>query len=190
VSPAAIPVRLSWALAAFVAVLILQRLGELALSARHARRLRERGGREQRADGFPWLVGVHVLYPVSLLCEVVWLGARPGALWPLWLALWLGAEALRLAAIRALGERWHVRVWVVPGLPLVRHGPYRHLRHPNYLAVVSELLTGPLLFGAWRTACLVSALNLAALRIRIRAEERALREALPAPARSRSGGVS
>ena len=93
----------------------------------------------------------------------------------MWLGLWLSAQALRVAAIRALGERWSVRIWVIPGAPLVRSGPYRYLRHPNYLAVVVELLAASLLFGAWRTALGLSALNLVALRWRIRAEEAALR---------------
>jgi methyltransferase len=77
---------------------------------------------------------------------------------------------------RALGERWTVRIWVVPGLAPVTRGPYRWLRHPNYLAVAVELATGALLFGAWRTALAATALYLAALAIRIPVEERALAE--------------
>jgi methyltransferase len=101
-------------------------------------------------------------------------GARPGALAPFWLGLWLAAQALRAAAIRALGERWTVRVLVLPGAPLVRSGPYRLLRHPNYLAVGLEFVAAPLLFGAWRTALAFSLANLALLAVRIRCEERAL----------------
>jgi methyltransferase len=63
---------------------------------------------------------------------------------------------------------------VLPGAPLVRRGPYRWLRHPNYVAVIVELASAPLMFGAWRTALAASALNLAALAIRVRVEERAL----------------
>ena len=122
---------------------------------------------------------VHVLFPLALIAEVLGLGVRPPGAWPLWLALFLAAQVLRVAAIRALGERWHVRIWVVPGMPLVRRGPYRFLRHPNYLVVVLELLAAPMMFGAWRTALAISALNLAALAIRIPAEERALAAAAP-----------
>ncbi len=168
---------LSWALAGFLLMVVAQRAAELALSARHARRVRARGAREHGRGHFPLLVLVHVLFPSSLAAEVLWLGARPGPLWPLWAALWLGAQALRYAAIRALGERWNVRIWVVPGAPLVKRGPYRFLRHPNYVAVGVELLAAPLLFGAWRTALAISTLNGLALGVRIRAEERALREA-------------
>jgi methyltransferase len=162
-------------LVAFVVALVLQRLFELALSARHEVRLRAMGAREHARGHFPIFVFLHALFPLALLFEVFRLGARPTAAWPLWLALFAAAQLLRFAAIRALGERWHVRIWVVPGLPPVTHGPYRFLRHPNYVAVTVELLAGSLLFGAWRTAFVVSALNLVALAIRIRAEERALR---------------
>jgi len=159
---------------ALLAFVVLERIFELVLSARNARRLRARGGVESGARHFPLLVLVHTLFPLSLLGEVIWLGARPGPAWPLWLGLWLLAQGLRYWAIAALGESWNVRIWVVPGAPLVHRGPYRFLRHPNYLAVVIELVAAPMMFGAWRTAILVSVLNLAALRVRVRAEEKAL----------------
>ena len=159
---------------AFLVVLLAQRFGELALSRRNERRLAARGGREHGAAHFPWIVGVHVLFPLLLGLEVIALGTRPGPLWPLWLALWLAAQALRYWAVRTLGERWTVKIWVLPGEPLVQRGPYRWLRHPNYVAVVLELLAAPLLFGAWRTAIVITLLNAMALRVRIREEEKAL----------------
>jgi methyltransferase len=87
----------------------------------------------------------------------------------------MAAQALRYAAMHALGERWNVRIIVLPDEPLVRSGPYRWLRHPNYVAVVVELIAAPLIFGAWRTAVVVSLLNAIALRTRIRVENDALR---------------
>jgi methyltransferase len=174
----------------FLAVIVLQRLAELALSARNARRAKARGAREYGAGHFPLLVLIHTLYPLSLAAEVLWLGTRPSGLWPLWLGLWFGAQALRYAAVRALGEQWNVRILVLPGARRVESGPYRWLRHPNYLAVAIELMAGPLIFGAWRTALLISALNAVALRVRIRSEEKALDENLvhaqraPAPNRA------
>ncbi len=160
---------------AFLVVLLAQRFGELALSRRNERRLAARGGHEHGAAHFPWIVGVHVLFPLLLGFEVIGLGARPGPSWPLWLALWLAAQALRYWAVRALGERWTVKIWVLPGEPLVARGPYRWLRHPNYVAVVLELLAAPLMFGAWRTAIVITLLNALALRVRIREEEKALK---------------
>lgn len=158
----------------FLVVLAAQRSAELVHSARNERRLAARGAREHAAGHFPLLVLVHLLLPVLLVAEVLVLGARPGPLGPLWLVAWLAAQALRYAAVRALGERWTVRIWVLPGEPLVRRGPYRFLRHPNYLAVVLELAAAPLMFGAWRTALVVGVLNAVGLALRIRAEERAL----------------
>ena len=164
-------------LALFIFALAAQRIGELRISSAHEARLRARGGREAAAGHFPLLVVVHSLYAVCLVAEVVGLRAHPGRLWPVWLTLCIAAQGLRWASMRALGDRWTVRIWVVPGEPLVTRGPYRFLRHPNYLAVMVELIAGPLVFGAWRTAGLISALNLVALGIRIPAERRALSEA-------------
>jgi len=91
--------------------------------------------------------------------------------------VWLAAQGLRVAAVRALGERWNVRIVVVPGEPPVSRGIYRWLAHPNYLAVALEFVSAPTMFGAWRTAGAFSALNALAMAVRIPAEERALREA-------------
>jgi methyltransferase len=95
------------------------------------------------------------------------LGALAGALL---------AQGLRWWAIGTLGERWCTRVIVLPGSTPVTRGPYRFLKHPNYLAVVLEMALVPLAFGAWRTALAFSAGNAVLLAVRIRAEERALGE--------------
>jgi methyltransferase len=165
------------ALAGFLAVILAQRIAELLVSARNARRVRSRGAIEPRADRFPWIVAIHVLFPVALAVEVAALGARPGGFAAFWAVAWLAAQGLRYWAMWALGDRWNVRVLVVPGEPPVRRGPYRWLRHPNYLAVAIELFAGPLIFGAWRTALVFTLLNLLVLSRRVRIEERALAEA-------------
>ena len=82
--------------------------------------------------------------------------------------------SLRYWAISSLGRRWNTRVVVLPGVPLEAAGPYRHLRHPNYLAVVIEIFALPLVHSAWLTAIVFSVLNLIVLRTRIAVEERAL----------------
>jgi methyltransferase len=170
--------------AVFLACHVLQRAAELAWSARNIRRLRARGAREYGRGLFPWIVLVHTLFPLGIAYEVFGLGTRPGPLWPLWAALFLGAQGLRYAAMRALGDFWNVRVWVVPGAALVRRGPYRWFRHPNYLAVVIELATAPLIFGAWRTSLGITVLNLIVLALRIRSEEAALAGGLAASTES------
>ena len=93
------------------------------------------------------------------------------------LALVALTMTLRYWAISTLGRRWNTRVVVLSGRPLVHHGPYRWMRHPNYLAVVVEIAAVPLIYGAWWTALAFSAGNLLVLRTRLRVEEAALRAA-------------
>lgn len=157
--------------------MIAQRIGELAMSARHIPRVRARGGREYGRKHFPFIVAVHTLFPIALILELARFGVHPPRYWPVWLAIWLLAQALRYSAIRALGDRWNVRVWVIPGLAPVASGPYRWLRHPNYVAVVAEFIAVAMLFGAWRTAVGISLLNAVALAVRIRCENDALQRA-------------
>lgn len=162
------------ALVLYFAFLLVQRGGELWLSARNRQRLRARGAIEYGRAHFLLLIAVHVLFPIALAVEVLGLGAGPPAWWPLALAAWIAAEALRFWSMAALGDFWNVRVLVVPGAARIRRGPYRFLAHPNYLAVVVELIAAPLMFGAWRTAVAISAINAVALAVRIRCENRAL----------------
>jgi methyltransferase len=163
----------------YLVVLALQRGIELRHAASNERRLAEAGAVQHGDAHYPWIVLLHVLYPVSLIVEIVGLGAHPDHLWPGWLTVWLLAQALRYWAVVSLGERWTARIWVLPGAPLVRRGPYRWLAHPNYAAVITEFVAAPMMFGAWRTAVLVSALNAWALAVRIRTERRALATAAP-----------
>jgi methyltransferase len=164
-------------LVAFVALIALQRVLELRLSRHHERALKARGAYECGAVHYPAIVGLHAAWLASVLVESWLRGAQLSALWPFWGALFLVGQALRYWAILSLGERWTTRVIVLPGAPLVKSGPYKYVRHPNYLAVALELLSAPLAFGAWVTALLFTLLNSGVLAVRIRTEERALREA-------------
>jgi methyltransferase len=160
-----------------LAVMIGQRLGELYITARNLPYIRAHGGREYGREHFPLIVAVHTLFPISFVYELAHWHTHAGPVWPLWLALFVVAQVLRYSAIIALGARWSTRVFVIPGAPLVHGGPYRWLRHPNYIAVVIEFIAGPMLFGAWRTAVLISVLNAAVLAVRIRCENDALQRA-------------
>jgi len=162
-------------LSAFLGWISAQRLYELWLSARHTRTLIARGAVEHDRARYPWIVALHVVFPIALAVEVLALGARPPRAWALWLTLLVLADMLRAWTMLTLGEHWTTRVWVVPGTTPVRNGPYRWMRHPNYLAVTLELLAAPLMFGAWRTAVACLGINAVLLAGRIRAEERALR---------------
>jgi methyltransferase len=158
-----------------IAAVAAGRLFELRLAERHRRALLARGGIEAGAALYPWMVTLHALFLVAAPLEVVGLRRpfRP-VLAAIMLAILAGAVALRVAAIRALGERWTTRVLVVPGLAPVVAGPYRRMRHPNYVAVALEFAALPLVHGAWLTAAVFSAANALVLWARIRAEERAL----------------
>ena len=159
-----------------VGIVSLQRLLELGLSRRHERILRARGAVERGRAHYPLLVGLHVLWLLSTLVEGLLRGPTIPAWWPIPLALFLLAQPLRYWAILSLGEYWNTRVLVVPGTTLVGRGPYRYFPHPNYVVVVVEIATFPLIFGAWVTALVFTALNAALLFVRIRTENRALKE--------------
>jgi methyltransferase len=124
---------------------------------------------------FRVMVLVHALFLPACLAEVLLLGrAFPGAPGLCALLVALLAQALRWWAIATLGERWNVRVIAVPGEAPITSGPYRFLRHPNYLAVALELLALPLVHGALLCAAGFSLANLLLLAVRIPAEEKAL----------------
>ena len=161
-----------------VAFVSTQRLLELRLSRRNERRLRSRGAVERGREHYPYMVGLHVLWLASTLAEGTF---REHRLRRLPLAAFLAVQPLRYWAIHALGGHWNTRILVVPGEKLVDKGPYRYLPHPNYLVVAVEILTFPLVFGARFTALVFSALNAALLSVRIKEEERALKELAEAP---------
>ena len=152
----------------------LQRMAELAVAGRNARWAKAQGGYEVGRRHYPLLVAVHLLWFAGMAGEVV-AGATPPAWWPLPAALFLLAQILRYWCLRSLGPYWNTRIWVIPGREPVMRGPYRLSRHPNYLAVIVEILTLPLALGAYRTSAAASLLNwLVLFGVRIPAEERAL----------------
>lgn len=160
-----------------VGLTAVERLAELVVSTRHARWSFARGGVESGRGHFPAMVALHTGLLVACVVEVL-VADRPFLPWLGWPALVLvvASQTLRWWCIGTLGERWNTRVIVVPGLPLVDRGPYRWLRHPNYVAVVVEGLALPLVHTAWVTAVAFTVLNaVLLLRFRIPAEERALR---------------
>ncbi|WP_182111279.1 MULTISPECIES: isoprenylcysteine carboxyl methyltransferase family protein [unclassified Actinotalea] len=169
-----------------VAVTALERLAELVVSTRNARWSFARGGVETGKGHFPPMVALHTGLLAACVVEVHAFD-RPFIPVLGWTALAavVASQALRWWCIGTLGPQWNTRVIVVPGLPLVNRGPYRFLRHPNYLVVVAEGIALPLVHTAWVTALAFTVLNaVLLLGFRIPAEERAL-AALPQPAEAR-----
>jgi methyltransferase len=170
-------------LVAYTVLLLLvgvERLAELVVSTRNARWSLRRGGVETGRGHYPPMVVLHTGLLVGCLLEV-WLLDRPflPALGLVMVVLVLASQALRWWCIATLGRQWNTRVIVVPGMPLVSSGPYRFLRHPNYVAVVLEGVALPLVHSAWVTALVFTTLNIALLAVRLRAEEAALAQAVP-----------
>lgn len=162
---------------AIICLVGLERVVELLLSHRNARLAFEQGGVEVGKGHYGVMRLLHSAFLVACPAEV-FLFHRPLRPW-LFGTMFLvvcGTMALRYWAISTLGTRWNTRVIVVPGLEAVNAGPYRFLRHPNYVAVVLELAALPLMHGAWITALGFSLANLVLLKVRIDAEEEALRE--------------
>jgi len=152
-----------------LALVTVQRLGELMVSKRNTKRLLQQGAREFAPAHYPLIVAVHTAWLASLW----WLGvSRP--IDPFWLAVFILIEIGRIWVFASLGQRWTTRIIVVPGETLVRRGPYRFLNHPNYAVVVAEIAVLPLVFGLWKVALLFSLLNAAVLTLRIRQENHAL----------------
>jgi len=153
-----------------------ERIAELIVSTRNARWSFARGGVEYGKRHFPPMVALHTALLLACFAEV-WLAGRPFLPllgWPM-LVLVLASQALRWWCIGTLGPRWNTRVIVVPGLPLVTGGPYRWLRHPNYVAVVVEGIALPLVHTAWVTALVFTVLNAVfLLGFRLPTENRAL----------------
>lgn len=153
----------------------LERLAEMVISTRNARWSMARGGVEAGKGHYPFMVALHTLFLFACVGEHLLLDrAVPAALFWATLALAVAAQALRWWVITTLGRQWNTRVIVIPGAARVSEGPFRHLRHPNYVAVVLEGVVLPVMGGAWITAITFSALNAWLLTVRLRCEEEAL----------------
>ena len=163
-----------------IVLVALERLVELVITKRHVRRLLARGGVIVGERHYRVMVVMHTLLLVAAPLEV-FLFSRPfiPVLAAVSLAVVVLTMGLRYWVISTLGERWTTQVVVVPGEAPVVGGPYRFLRHPNYLAVVLEIVALPLVHGAYLTALVFSLANAWVLRVRIRIEEAALEEHSP-----------
>ena len=160
-----------WPAVAVLGFVTLQRMSELPVAKANTARLLANGGVEVGARHYPAIVALHAAWLAAL-----WLQAPGRPVHMPFLLLFAGLQGLRVWTLRTLGRRWTTRIIVVPGEQLVARGPYRLVSHPNYLVVIGEIAVLPLVFGLWPTAVVFSLLNAAMLWVRVRSEERALRE--------------
>lgn len=155
-----------------VVAVALQRLGELALSRRNEARLRAQGGYEVGAAHYPLIVLLHAAWLLTLFLAVP---KDAPVYWSI-LGVFVVLQGLRIWTIVSLAGYWTTRIITLPGERLSQRGPYRWLRHPNYLVVAAEIALLPLAFGAWETSLAFSLVNGGLLAWRIRTENRVLDE--------------
>lgn len=152
-----------------LALVTAERLAELCLARRNTAALVAKGAFEAAPGHYPLIVLLHACWLAGL-----WLFGWGHPLHPVWLAIFVGLQGLRVWVLASLGERWTTRIIILPGAPLVRRGPYRFLSHPNYLVVIGEIAVLPLCLGLIWYAVVFSVANGILLFIRIRAENLAL----------------
>ena len=164
--------------AAYISLLVLvgiERIVELRVSRRNQRRMAEQGVRKIVEPHFPWLVAFHTLVIVSAGLEVL-LWHRPliPALAVPMAAVFVLSNLLRWWVIRLLADLWNVQIMESSRIRIVTAGPYRWIRHPNYVGVVMEVVSLPLIHTAWITAIVGTTLYLEILRRRVRMEDAVL----------------
>jgi len=154
-----------------LALVVLQRLAELWWAERNTRRLKARGAREVGEGHYPIMVFLHAGW-LAMIALTTHPDVQPD--WRL-LGLYLALQGARIWVIVTLGEYWTTRIITLDDAPLVRKGPYRFLRHPNYWIVAAEVLVLPLAFGNWAVAAVFTGFNAMMLLHRIRVEQAALK---------------
>jgi methyltransferase len=159
----------------FILAVGVERLVELVVAQRNAKWSIAHGGKEFGRDHYPAMVSIHALFLVACIVEV-WTLHRPFIPWLGWpmVGVVVLSTVVRWRCVTVLGKRWNARLIVIPGAPLVQHGLYRWLRHPNYTAVVAEVAALPLIHSAWLTAIMFSIADALVLTLRIRAENASL----------------
>ena len=153
-----------------VGLVALERLAELVYARRNMAALLREGAHEIGRRHYPLIVLLHAAWLVT-----IYLAAAPDTppVWG-WIAVFLLLQAARYWVIATLGRYWTTRLIAMPNAPVVTHGPYRFLRHPNYAVVIAEIAVLPLAFREYAVAVLFSLLNAALLSWRIRVENAAL----------------
>jgi methyltransferase len=161
-----------------IGLVVLQRLAELVYAERNTAALKARGAVEIGRAHYPLIVLLHAAWLVAVVALL------PADLHISWILIGVFAvlQGLRVWVLATLGPYWTTRIITLKDAPLVRKGPYRFVRHPNYCVVSAEILVLPLAFGEWWVAAVFTVLNAAMLAWRIRQEESAL-----APRRTPSG---
>jgi methyltransferase len=155
----------------FITFVILLRISELILARRNEKWLLQNGAKEYGKEHYPYIVALHVSFFISLVVEYSLKGSVSWSM--LLLILYFLLIVCKGWVIFSLGKFWNTKIYRIPKSPLVKKGPYKYIRHPNYVVVVFELILIPLVFELYLTAALFTILNAIMLTVRIKAEEKA-----------------
>ncbi|MFD1336294.1 isoprenylcysteine carboxyl methyltransferase family protein [Oceanobacillus iheyensis] len=154
--------------------IILQRLIELIIASKNERWMLAKGGIEIEPQQHKWFIMVHGLFFISIIVELILSNPSIPELFILWFSLFIATQFVRIWSITSLGKYWNTKIIILPGSTLVKRGPYKYVKHPNYIIVGIELFVIPMMFGAYWTAVIFPFFHLILMSIRIPAEEKAL----------------
>jgi methyltransferase len=155
--------------------IILQRISELFIAKRNEKQMKNLGAIEVGADHYKWIVTLHVTFLLSLFFEVTFFDKQLIHIWPFILTLLLITQLVRYWVIQSLGMYWNTKIIVLKGARVQTKGPFKFIRHPNYLVVSLEIILLPVLFSAYFTSVVFTILNaIVLLKVRIPIEEKAL----------------
>lgn len=157
----------------FLAFVIGERLIELFISKKNAKYIQSLGGYEVGKKHYPFIVILHIMFLTSFYLESLIRPQLP-SYWYIPFSFFVFLQVLRYWVIFSLGMFWNTRIFVLPNSKPINKGPYRFLRHPNYLIVILEMITIPLIFGSYLTMIIFPIINAVILYVRIKTEEQAL----------------
>lgn len=158
----------------FISFFVLQRLSELFIAKRNETWLLKQGAIEYGQNHYPFIIALHTLFIFSLITEYILKGQPP--INGVFLVIYLVVLLFKFWALSSLGKYWNTKIYRVPGIYPVKKGPYKFLKHPNYMEVVCEIAVIPLIFHLYYTAIVFTILNAAMLFVRIRKENRVWRD--------------
>ncbi|WP_442594405.1 isoprenylcysteine carboxyl methyltransferase family protein [Neobacillus sp. D3-1R] len=163
----------------FLVIIILQRLLELIVAKGNEKWMKKQGGIEYGRNHYRFIVGIHSFFFLFFIWEVIYFQKNISAIWPILLLFFVLTQVGRVWALSSLGRYWNTKIIVVPDAEVVVKGPYKYVKHPNYVIVTLEFLIIPLFYQAYLTMFVFSLLNVWILSIRIPEEEKALKEWTP-----------
>jgi methyltransferase len=154
----------------FISFFILQRLSELFIARSNEKWLLQQGAVQYGQNHYPFIIALHTLFIISIITEYI-LRGQPPISW-VFLVIFLAVLSFKFWALSSLGKYWNTKIYRIPGVYPIKKGPYKFLKHPNYMEVVCEFAVIPLVFHLYCTAIIFTILNAAMLTVRINVENK------------------